>query len=138
VPGRRFFGGHGSGWYLLNSLTNDQLVLPQKPKYSLLPLLTVLFLVSYGLLTMLVVEQGKTIDTQRYLIKQLFSDSVQLTTMKGSAIQKRQAAQAKANSQAQDKANRNHSAGKLQRPLPQKPPKDAADTTDERRSLISI
>ena len=43
------------------------------------PMLTVLFVVSYGLLTMLVVEQARTIDSQRGLIQDLFQDSVQLT-----------------------------------------------------------
>jgi len=52
---------------------------------SLLPLLTVLFLISYGLMTMLIVEQGNTIQSQRYLIQQLFNDSVELSSMKGKA-----------------------------------------------------
>src|SRR5581483_6297308 len=52
---------------------------------SLLPLLTVLFIISYGLMTMLIVEQGNTIQSQRYLIQQLFSDSVELSSMKGKA-----------------------------------------------------
>ena len=59
-----------------------------KPGRSLLPVLTILFLVSYGLLTMLVVEQGRTIDSQRSLIQMLFSDSVELTGLKGKAAQK--------------------------------------------------
>lgn len=133
---------------MLNLQGEDLLLLPQKPKHSLLPVLTVLFLISYGLLAMLVVEQGKTIDTQRYLINQLFTDSVQLTAMKGTAVQKQQA-EAREKAQAQssipsmsatphDKLKGNHHAGTLQRPLPQKPPKDTADVADERRSLLSI
>lgn len=47
-----------------------------------LPLLTVLFLISYGLLTMLVVEQGRTIDSQRALIRDLFRDSQELSAVK--------------------------------------------------------
>lgn len=62
---------------------------PQKRKSSFLPLLTVLFLISYGIMTMLVVEQGNTIEAQRLLIKQLFSDSAQLSALKGHAAQKR-------------------------------------------------
>ena len=54
-----------------------------KPGRSLLPVLIVLFLVSYSLLTMLVVEQGRTIDSQRSLIQMLFSDSVELTGLMG-------------------------------------------------------
>src|SRR6202049_2008679 len=45
-------------------------------KRSLLPLLTVLFLFSYGLMTLLIVEQGTTIQSQRALIRDLFSDSM--------------------------------------------------------------
>ena len=82
------------------NLTGDNAI--SKPGRTLLPVLTVLFLVSYGLLTMLVVEQGRTIDSQRNLIQMLFSDSVQLSGMKGKAIQK-QNAEAQAQAQAQKK-----------------------------------
>lgn len=51
-------------------------------KRSWLPLLTVLFLVSYGLMTMLIVEQGATIESQRALIRELFRDSTELSTIK--------------------------------------------------------
>ena len=36
----------------------------------------------------LVVEQGRTIDSQHSLIKQLFKDSMELTSLKGALIQK--------------------------------------------------
>ncbi len=76
-----------------------------KPKQSLLPILIVLFLVSYGLMAMLVVEQGRTIDSQRFLIKELFRDSTELTGMKVGVIQKQRAqAQAEANANSQAKA----------------------------------
>ena len=74
-----------------------------KPKSSFLPLLTVLFLVSYGLLATLVVEQGRTIDAQRYLISQLFSDSTELTSLKGKVFRK-QYAEDQARLKAQGKA----------------------------------
>ena len=64
-------------------------------------MLTILFLLSYGLLTMLVVEQGRTIDSQRNLIHLLFSDSVQLSSIKGKAAQKQNDARAEAQAQAQ-------------------------------------
>ena len=67
-------------------------------------MLTILFLVSYGLLTMLVVEQGRTIDSQRNLIHLLFSDSVQLSSIKGKAAQKQNDARAEARAQAQKKS----------------------------------
>jgi hypothetical protein len=47
-----------------------------------LPLLTVLFLISYGLMTMLIVEQGATIESQRTLIRELFRDSAELSAMR--------------------------------------------------------
>lgn len=47
-----------------------------------MPLLTVLFLISYGLMTMLIVEQGQTIESQRALIRELFRDSQELSAVK--------------------------------------------------------
>src|ERR1700730_13478426 len=61
---------------ILWNLTDD--IVTRKPGRTLLPVLTVLFVVSYGLLTMLVVEQGRTIDSQRNLIRMLFDDSIEL------------------------------------------------------------
>ena len=131
-----------------------------KPGHSLLPALIILFLVSYGLLTMLVVEQGRTIDSQRGLIQMLFSDSVELTGLKGKENQRQQAeAQARAHAlkksppaqatprtpQVQSPSSnppqagaKSQSTSKLGRPLPQKPPKATADQDDERRILVSI
>jgi hypothetical protein len=57
-------GHHGSG--------------KRKRRLSALPLLVVLFVVSYSLLTKLVIEQDKTIDSQRTLIRQLFKDNLSL------------------------------------------------------------
>jgi len=123
-----------------------------KPKQSLLPILIVLFLISYGLMAMLVVEQGRTIDSQRFLIKELFRDSTELTGMKSSAIQKQRAqaqaqAEANANSQAKapaaqatppDNAKSNRNPGKLRRPAPLRPPRNTSDVADERRALFYI
>jgi hypothetical protein len=119
----------------------------------LLPLLTVLFLISYSLLTMLVMEQGRTIESQKLLIRQLFTDSGELTALKSGAVQKHNAevqAQAEANAHSQSQAPSSsqgtprsnapsdHSTGKLRRPAPHKPPQVTSDTADERRALISI
>jgi len=52
-------------------------VAPAK-KRSLMPLLTVVFLASYGLMTLLIVEQGDTIQSQRNLIQILLGDSTEL------------------------------------------------------------
>jgi hypothetical protein len=145
---------------LLNLLPENAAIMPTdkpKSKHSMLPLLIVLFLVSYGLLTLLVVEQGRTIDAQRFLIRQLFHDSAQLSALQGQAIQKQHAkaeakaearARAKAQAEArsktpssqavpQEEASRKPS-GKLRRPLPQRPPEDASEPADERRTLLSI
>jgi hypothetical protein len=51
-------------------------------KRSLLPLLVVLFLISYGMLTKLVLEQDRTIDSQRTLIHLLFKDNLHLSALK--------------------------------------------------------
>jgi hypothetical protein len=55
-------------------------------KRSLLPLLTVLFVFSYGLMTVLIVEQGSVIQSQRNLIKVLSRDSTELWSARGKAI----------------------------------------------------
>jgi hypothetical protein len=61
---------------------------PAPPKkHGWLPLLTVLFLISYGLMTMLIVEQGQTIESQRALIRELFRDSTELSAVKMKAAQ---------------------------------------------------
>jgi hypothetical protein len=125
----------------LVSLTSDAVAIMPKPKHTMLPVLVVLFLVSYGLMCLLVVEQGSTIDNQRFLIRQLLGDSTQLSAMKGKAIQDQRAqaqAKAQANAQAQQSPSAKGHNGKVRRPGPQKPPTDTSDTADERRTLISI
>ena len=126
-----------------------------KPQRSALPVLVVLFLISYGLLSLLVVEQGRTIDNQRYLIRSLFADSTELSHLKGKAFQQQRAAaqaqaEAKTHSQVQtpstqdktqnqskqNQASRNPS--KLQKPMPERPPRDAVDRADERRTVLTI
>jgi len=131
-----------------------------KPKHSMVASLTLLFLVAYGMMLLLIVEQARTINMQSNLIHVLFDDSAQLSAMKGKAAQKQYAeAQAKAKTQApstqaktQDSqaqtpssqanpragAKNERSAGKLKKPAPLKPPKDTSDDADERRALITI
>src|SRR5215475_8976813 len=53
-----------------------------KKKHGWLPVLVVLFLISYALMTMLIIQQGRTIDSQRVLIHELFHDSQELSAMK--------------------------------------------------------
>jgi hypothetical protein len=50
---------------------------------AILPLLVILFIVSYGILTMLVFEQGQTIESKRGLIHEMLRDSSQLAALKG-------------------------------------------------------
>jgi hypothetical protein len=107
----------------------------------MLPLLIVLFLISYGLMALLVVEQGRTIDSQRGLIRDLFTDSTELTSMKSSALRKQHAPPVKAPSSQvgpQDNTKSGHVAGKLRRQLPQKPPTAASDVADSRRMVVKI
>jgi hypothetical protein len=123
-----------------------------KKKVSLLPALTVLFVISYGLMAMLIVEQGDTINSQRWLIKQLFSDSAELTALKGKAIQQQNAeaqtqAQNQSKTQAQTPSNQvpappqakeNTNTNKARKVAPQHPPKPASDAADARRTVVSI
>ena len=53
-----------------------------RKKHEWLPLLTVMFLISYGLMTMLIVEQGQTIESQRVLMRELFRDSKELSAIR--------------------------------------------------------
>lgn len=48
----------------------------------MLPILIILFIFSYAILTMLVIEQGRTIDSQRALIREMLKDSNQLAVLK--------------------------------------------------------
>lgn len=122
-----------------------------KSKHSLLPILTALFLISYGLMTLLIVEQGSTIQSQRTLIQQLLGDSTALAAMKGKAIQlqaqaPKPSAEAHASAPVQAPSTqavpsektstaKNH---KAHRPLREKPPVPASDIADARRTLMSI
>ena len=60
-------------------------------KRGLLPVLIVLFLISYGLMTTLIVEQGSTIESQRALIRELFRDSRELAAVKTRAVENKTA-----------------------------------------------
>ena len=111
----------------------------------MLPVLVVLFLVSYGLITLLIVEQGKTIESQRVLIHQLLGDTHELAAMKGKEVREQAlsrqaqpktqeqspAPQAPADKAKPSASNKAHSA-------PVKPPKPASDMVDVRRILLSI
>jgi cytoskeletal protein RodZ len=131
-----------------------------KRKYSLLPLLVIVFLLSYGLMTLLIVKQSTTIESQRTAIQQLLTNSHEMSALKSKPAQKQTEAEqvASAPTQAQaenvekdspvpapstqavpsEKSNKAHSGAKAKRPLPERPPTPASDIADERRSLMSI
>jgi hypothetical protein len=59
----------------------------QPKKHNMLPVLVVLFLISYGLMTMLIIEQGRTIESQRALIHELYHDSAELAAVRSRTLQ---------------------------------------------------
>jgi hypothetical protein len=98
-------------------------------------------------MSILIVEQGRTIESQRTLIRSLFEDSSQLSHLKGQSSQKQHAeaqaqAEAKAHSQSQTPSTqdklRDQAKNKLRRQVPQKPPTDTATREDERRNVRII
>lgn len=133
-----------------------------RKKRGWLPVLTILFCISYGLMTMLIVEQGSTIESQRVLIRELFRDSTELSATKMKAQRDKNAAlsaapSAKAQNQTpstQDPSTQDHSnqapssqaapqRGKQNpaqkaKPQFQMPSRPAADLADDRRALITI
>jgi hypothetical protein len=137
---------------------------PPRKTRGWLPLLTILFCISYGLMTMLIVEQGSTIESQRNLIRELFRDSSELTATKMKALKDKRAAapSTKAQNQTpstpdpstQDPSTQDHSnqtpssqavpqhgkqnPGQKAKPQFQMPSRPAADLADDRRALITI
>jgi hypothetical protein len=69
-----------------------------------LPVLTVLFLISYGLMTMLIVEQGATIESQRALLRELYRDSEELSALRTKALQEKTVANAQSHATAKSKS----------------------------------
>ena len=61
---------------------------PWRPS-KMFPFLVLLLMACYGLMTMVLVEQGGVIQSQRNLILQLSEDSSQLTALKGQALAQR-------------------------------------------------
>ena len=125
-----------------------------RSKHSMLPILTVLFLISYGLMTLLIVEQGSTIQSQRTLIQQLVSDSAELATLKGKMVRQQQVSPAQTlnppatapsnptveapSTQATPSEKPHAMQNKAHRPAPEKPPVPTSDIGDSRRTLMSI
>jgi hypothetical protein len=128
-------------------------------KHTMLPILTVLFLISYGLMSMLVIEQGNTIQHQRYLIGDLLRDSGELSAMKMKSVREKALANAQNKSQNRlappvagatqtpqspaNKASGTHAQSGQASPRvrahdDKMPPRPAADMADVRRALKSI
>ena len=116
----------------------ESTTIPTTPKKrSMLPFLVVLFLISYGLLALLVVEQDRTITNQRSLIQQIMGDSLELTALKGMIYQLQHGMHAKGQA-APQLSPQDDSKGSVKSRKLVRPPKDASDTPDARRIPVSI
>jgi hypothetical protein len=125
---------------------------PQKTPLTLLPLLVVLFVISYAILTLLVVEQGRTIESQRTLLRDLLKDSTQLAALKGKVAREEAARTSGKPVEPQkgikpgnsESAKPKSSGGDARRPrqsartTKQAPERPAADLQDVRRSTREI
>jgi len=128
-------------------------------KQGWLPLLVVLFLISYALMTMLIVEQGQTIESQRTLIHELFRDSTELSAIKMNGRQKAgdapstqvpaaqtpsqhlpstQAPNRQAPSSQAGPQHRAPNSAATQKPRFKLPSKPASDLVDDNRTLLTI
>jgi cytoskeletal protein RodZ len=122
-----------------------------RKKNGWLPLLTVLFLISYGLMTMLIVEQGQTIESQRTLIRELLRDSKELSATKLNAQTQlpakpqqitpqnpsTQAPAKKAPSPQVGSPFSTHDNAAQQKPF-RMPPKTVSDVGDNSRAVVTI
>jgi hypothetical protein len=161
------FGNTRLGNATFCNTTVIPIALPRKKPLSLLPLLTALFVISYGLMTLLIVEQGTTIQAQHNLIQVLLGDSTQLWALKGKALHDKQIAQAPdQNHVTQSPSTRGQApsvqtpstqtplkqapstqapqhryqnkSGKTAKPEIEVPPVPASDLSDQRRNLITL
>jgi hypothetical protein len=119
---------------------------------AMLPLLVILFIVSYGILTLLVFEQGQTIESQRSLIREMLKDSTQLAALKGklarddskrlhdkaSVPADHKDADANAAAGAKGSGKETKRPGKSAHSMKEVPEKPAADLEDVRRSTRVI
>ena len=119
-------------------------------------------MLSYGLMTMLIVEQGQTIESQRALIRELFRDSTELSAVKMKAQEERNQTRALAQNPSQNpstqvpsiqipstqaptkapsaQATPQQRAQNQAKPKPQfeMPSRPASDLQDTRRALVTI
>jgi hypothetical protein len=135
--------------------------LAPKKKRTLLPVLTILFVLSYALMTLLIIEQGRAIQNQHNVIEVLMRDSTELWSARGKALHQKATVQAQTtpapsadastgksaaeqtpstqveSNKKQSNAQRSSHAAKA-KPDIQLPPTPAADLLDRRRSLSTI
>ena len=104
----------------------------------MLPLLTVLFLISYGLMLLLAIEQNRTITSQRWLITELMSDSKELTSLKGKLLKEKRNAEKHPGSRTQAPSTQAVPGQDTRRSAPEHPPRLASDAPDARRALHLI
>ena len=115
---------------------------PWSPTTKMFPVLVILLMACYGIMTMVLVEQGSVIQSQRNLIGQLMQDGQQLSAYKGQelaqkAIEKKQAAAAKSRQNADAKICKSCKArvpsSHSQQNMEDKQPLQTADRADFRR-----
>jgi hypothetical protein len=164
VAGKLHLRAHQPSWTdtgcQLNTFTEIPVV--KQPaaakKHTMLPVLTVLFLISYGLMSMLVIEQGNTIQHQRYLIGDLLKDSGELMGLKMKAGREKtlalqqksqnhlappvagatQVPQTPATKAPATHAPTSQAAPRARAHDDKVPPRPAADMADSRRALKTI
>jgi hypothetical protein len=112
-------------------------VAPPKKKRSLVPLLTVVFLASYCLMTLLIVEQNAAIQQQHNLIQVLLGDSRELWAMKGKILTDKSArTQAHAQSSTQTPLTRRQ-APSVKTPSTQTPSNQTPSTQAQSTQALS-
>jgi hypothetical protein len=115
---------------------NQVLVPYRKRRNNTLPILVFLLATAYGLMAFVLMQQGNVIQSQKYLIEQLLDDSKQLTNLRAENAKRNQAAE------LARKKNAPQSSGKSKTSKPkqqvERPPMQAVDKADARRSAVKI
>lgn len=89
-----------------------ELVVPtntSKPRSKMFPVLVFLLMACYGIMALVLVEQGHVIQSQRNLIQQLFQDSRQMSSLKGQEAAQRMIEKKQAKPQANAEGKPSHS-----------------------------
>jgi hypothetical protein len=111
----------------------------KKTRSALLPLLVILFLISYSILTWLVVEQGRTIDSQRVLLREMLKDSNELAQLKVKLAQDAAAKQAQPPAHSEKKEQRKQTDPDVSKPSARRSTnKESKNSEEPTRSLKSF